>query len=148
MSSASSGERVCSKRRKWNTPRSTHASPLPAIAGAVGFIAVTRMGSTGPLVAALSLTAFGVLGWLGPFWALPTAFLKEQAAAGGIALINSMGAVGGFVGPYLIGYVKQRTGSFTPGLLLLAASLVAGVAIVLGLRRAGSAMGAEPVERA
>ena len=52
------------------------------------------------LVAAMSLVAFGVLGWLGPFWALPTAFLREQAAAGGIALINSMGAVGGFVGPY------------------------------------------------
>lgn len=121
---------------------------LPAIAGAVGFIAVTRIGSTGLLIAALSLTAFGVLGWLGPFWALPTAFLKEQAAAGGIALINSMGAVGGFVGPYLIGYVKQRTGSYTLGLLLLAVFLVAGVVIVLGLRRAGSALSAEPVGRA
>ncbi len=110
---------------------------LPALAGAVGFIAVTRIGSTGPLVAALSLTAFGVLGWLGPFWSLPTAFLKEQAAAGGIALINSMGAVGGFVGPYLIGETKQQTGSFTPGLLILALSLVGGVVIVLGLRRTG-----------
>jgi ACS family tartrate transporter-like MFS transporter len=87
------------------------------------------------LVTALCLTAFGVLGWLGPFWSLPTAFLKEQAAAGGIALINSMGAVGGFVGPYLIGATKQRTGSFTPGLLILALSLVGGVVIVVGLRR-------------
>ena len=75
---------------------------LPAIAGAAGFIMVTRIGTTGLLVAALTLTAFGVLGWLGPFWALPTAFLKEQAAAGGIALINSVGAMGGFVGPYLL----------------------------------------------
>ena len=111
---------------------------VPALAGAIGLIAVTRIGSTGPLVAALSLTAFGVLGWLGPFWALPTAFLKEQAAAGGIALINSMGAVGGFVGPYLLGEVKQRTGSFTIGLLLLAGSLVAAVAIVMGRRRAAA----------
>jgi len=85
-----------------------------------------------------------VLGWLGPFWALPTAFLKEQAAAGGIALINSMGAVGGFVGPYLLGEVKERTGSFTIGLLLLAGSLVAAVAIVMGLRRAGLTRFAEP----
>ena len=109
---------------------------LPALAGALGFVAVTRAGSTGLLVAALSLVAFGVLGWLGPFWALPTAFLREQAAAGGIALINSMGAVGGFVGPYLLGELKQRTGSFTPGLLLLAASLVAAVGVALGLRTA------------
>ncbi len=107
---------------------------LPALVGALGFIAVTRTGSTGLLIAALCLCAFGVLGWLGPFWALPTAFLREQAAAGGIALINSMGAVGGFVGPYLIGDIKERTGEFAPGLLVLAGSLAAAAAIVMGLR--------------
>jgi ACS family tartrate transporter-like MFS transporter len=107
---------------------------LPAVAGALGFFAVTRTASMGLLVAALSLTAFGVLAWLGPFWSLPTAFLREQGAAGGIALINSMGAVGGFVGPYLIGRVKERTGEFTPGLLLLAGFLVAAVVVVAGLR--------------
>ncbi|HVJ99932.1 MAG TPA: MFS transporter [Gemmatimonadales bacterium] len=107
---------------------------LPALVGALGFIAVTRTGNTGLLIAALCLCAFGVLGWLGPFWALPTAFLREQAAAGGIALINSMGAVGGFVGPYLIGDIKERTGEFAPGLLVLAGSLAAAAAIVMGLR--------------
>ena len=107
---------------------------LPAIVGALGFLATTRSGSTTFLVAALSLAAFGVLGWLGPFWALPTAFLREQAAAGGIALINSMGAVGGFVGPYLIGNIKERTGEFAPGLLLLAGSLATAAVIVLGIR--------------
>ena len=107
---------------------------LPALAGTVGFIAATRTGSTALLIAALSLCAFGVLGWLGPFWALPTAFLREQAAAGGIALINSMGAVGGFVGPYLIGDIKERTGEFAPGLLVLAGSLTAAAVIVLALR--------------
>jgi ACS family tartrate transporter-like MFS transporter len=99
---------------------------------------VTRIGSPGPLVAALSLTAFGVLGWLGPFWSMPTAILKEQAAAGGIALVNSMGAVGGFVGPYVLGQVKQQTGSFTGGLLILGACLVAAVVIVMELRRRSS----------
>jgi MFS transporter, ACS family, tartrate transporter len=49
-----------------------------------------------------------------------------------------MGAFGGFVGPYLIGRIKERTGEFTPGLLLLAGSLVAAVIIVLGLRRVKS----------
>jgi ACS family tartrate transporter-like MFS transporter len=112
---------------------------FPALAGAIGFLAVTRAGTPALLVAALSLTAFGVLGWLGPFWALPTAFLREQAAAGGIALINSMGAFGGFVGPYLIGRIKQHTGEFTPGLLVLAGSLVVAVAVALGLRAADRA---------
>ncbi|HET9725671.1 MAG TPA: hypothetical protein VFP28_02065, partial [Gemmatimonadales bacterium] len=111
---------------------------LPALAGAIGFVAVTRAGTPALLVAALSLTAFGVLGWLGPFWALPTAFLREQAAAGGIALINSMGAFGGFVGPYLIGRIKQHTGEFTPGLLVLAGSLAAAAVLVVTLRAAVS----------
>lgn len=106
----------------------------PALVGAVGFLAVTRAGSTAMLVAALSLAAVGVLGWLGPFWALPTAWLREQAAAGGIALINSMGAVGGFVGPYVIGQIKERTGEFAPGLVFLAGCMAAAAVIVLGLR--------------
>ena len=140
---AAVGMVVVGRRSDRTGERHLHLA-LPALAGAVGLIAVTRVGSTGALLAALSLTAFGVLGWLGPFWALPTAFLKEQAAAGGIALINSIGAVGGFVGPYLLGEVKQRTGSFTGGLLTLAGFLVAAVGIVMGLRRAGSPMRAEP----
>jgi MFS transporter, ACS family, tartrate transporter len=111
---------------------------VPAMIGAVGFLGVTRSGATGPLVGALSLTAFGVLGWLGPFWSLPTAFLRKQAAAGGIALINSMGAFGGFVGPYLIGRIKERTGEFAPGLLLLAGFLVAAAVIILGMRLSGA----------
>lgn len=107
---------------------------FPALAGALGFFAVTRTDGTAALIAALSVTAFGVLGWLGPFWALPTAFLREQAAAGGIALINSMGAVGGFVGPYLIGDIRERTGEFAPGLLLLGACNLAAVVVILALR--------------
>jgi ACS family tartrate transporter-like MFS transporter len=111
---------------------------MPAVVGALGFVAVTQTDTTVLLVAALSLTAFGVLGWLGPFWAMPTALLRERAAAGGIALINSMGAVGGFVGPYLIGDIKQRTGSFTPGLLVLAGFLLGAVVIVFALRAIGA----------
>jgi ACS family tartrate transporter-like MFS transporter len=119
---------------------------FPALVGAVGFFGVTRIEGSGLLVAALSLCAFGVLGWLGPFWALPTAFLREQGAAGGIALINSMGAVGGFVGPYLIGAIKQRTGEFAPGLLLLALCNVVAVAVVLVLRaKSGRRPTAEPL---
>jgi nitrate/nitrite transporter NarK len=66
------------------------------------------------------------------FWTLPTAFLSGTAAAGGIALINAIGNLAGFGGPYLIGWVKERSGSTAPGLLLLAiAPLVAGVIVLL-----------------
>jgi MFS transporter, ACS family, tartrate transporter len=140
---AAAGMVLVGRRSDRTGERHLHLA-LPALAGALGFVAVTRIGSTAALVAALSLTAFGVLGWLGPFWALPTAFLKEQAAAGGIALINSMGAVGGFVGPYVLGVVKQRTGSFTIGLLMLAGALVAAVVIVMGLRRKSKAKDLQP----
>lgn len=117
----------------------------PTLLAAAGFLAVAVVQAPGLLVAALSLTAFGLLACLGPFWALPTAFLKDQAAAGGIALINSMGAVGGFVGPYLLGAVKERTGDFTAGLLILVAVLVVAAGIALGMRRLGQVAGGSPL---
>jgi ACS family tartrate transporter-like MFS transporter len=68
-------------------------------------------------------------------------FLRGPAAAGGIALINSIGAVGGFVGPYLLGVVKDRTGSFAGALIAVAAMcvLAAGIAIWLKHRTAPAA---------
>ena len=107
---------------------------IPALVAAAGFAAIPRVGSTGALIAALSLTAFGVLGWLGPFWSLPTAFLKEEGSAGGVALINSLGAVGGFVGPYVLGKLKQQSGDYGSGLMVLAVSSVAAVVVMAGLR--------------
>ena len=62
------------------------------------------------------------------FWTLPTGFLTGSAAAGGIALINSIGNLGGFVGPFTIGWVKDATGETTLGLVVLAACpIMAGV---------------------
>jgi MFS transporter, ACS family, tartrate transporter len=64
------------------------------------------------------------------FWALPTAMLTGSAAAGGIALINAVGNLGGFLGPYVMGVVQDATGSFPLGLLAIATgSVVAGVAV-------------------
>jgi len=86
-----------------------------------------------PLAAfcALCVAAAGIWSTLGPFWSLPTVFLSGTAAAGGIALINSVGNVGGLVGPTLMGVLKQRTEAFQSGLLVLAGTLL--VAGVLGL---------------
>jgi ACS family tartrate transporter-like MFS transporter len=80
--------------------------------------------------ASLSLAAAGAWGCLGPFWALPTTMLRGTAAAGGIAIINSAGALGGFCGPYLMGIVSDATHSFhaalgTVSVLLLIAAGIA-----------------------
>jgi ACS family tartrate transporter-like MFS transporter len=101
-----------------------------ALAGAAGFVAAAWWHNPVAALAALSLAAFGVWSTLGPFWTLPAGFLVGPAAAGGIALINAVGNIGGFAGPYVLGYVRGRTGSFSAGLLVLAASLVATAVLV------------------
>ena len=69
---------------------------------------------------ALTLAAIGIFCTFALFWTLPTAFLSGASAAAGIALINSIGNLAGFGGPYLIGWVKDSTGSTSTGLLILA----------------------------
>jgi ACS family tartrate transporter-like MFS transporter len=87
---------------------------------------------------ALTVAAVGDLGSRGPFWALPPRFLSGSALAAGIALINTLGAVGGFVGPYAVGLVKDATGSFAGGLLLLSGLLVTSAITTLWLRRSAA----------
>jgi MFS transporter, ACS family, tartrate transporter len=116
------------RERKWHVA-------LPAFAGCLGLgLAVFFLKNHYPLPAffSLCLAASGIWSTLGPFWSLPTAFLGGIAAAGGVALINSIGNVGGFVGPYIIGYIKQTTQSFTSGMLVLAGTLL--IAGFLALR--------------
>lgn len=105
---------------------------LSATLGAAGFVAA----AAGPAtlvwsLASLSLAALGIWGSLGPFWALPTALLRGRAAAAGVALVNSVGNVGGFIGPPLIGAVRDATGSFAAGMWVLAGGLLVGAAITL-----------------
>ena len=83
---------------------------------------------------AFSVAGFGIFGCLPVFWTLPTAFLSGAAAAGGIAIINSIGNLAGFVGPSVMGMIKDSTGSFTNGLLVLAGVAVVALVIVLLLR--------------
>src|SRR5665213_1314111 len=81
-----------------------------------------------------SLTALGIWSAFGPFWSLPPNFLAGAAAAAGIALVNSVGNLGGFVGPAIFGFVKQSTGGFAGALWALAAVLMAGGIAVLFVR--------------
>ena len=103
---------------------------------AFGFCASAALQSPVWAMLALTVAAMGTYGRSGPFWALPSLFLSGRAAAGGIALINTIGSLGGFAGPYAVGLAKATTGSFAGGLALLAlASFVSGV-LAMRLRRA------------
>jgi len=82
---------------------------------------------------AFSVAGFGMYAAAPVFWTLPTAFLSGAAGAGGIAIINSIGNLAGFVGPSVMGVIKDKTGSFTDGLLVLAGGAVVAAAIVLAL---------------
>ena len=104
----------------------------PAVAGGLSLIGAAYLGN--PILAAVALTisAMGIYAALPTFWTLPTGFLTGSAAAGGIALINSIGNLGGFVGPYAIGWIKDVTGETTLGLVVRAACpIMAGVVTFL-----------------
>ena len=108
---------------------------IPSVIGALGFIATGMISAPFAAMIALSVAAVGDYSTRGPFWALPGKFLTGSAAAAGIALINAMGAVGGFIGPYAVGYLKDATGSFASPLYLLAGILFIGAMLTLLLRR-------------
>lgn len=103
------------------------------------FIAGVGMMVLGPLtspfwaIVLLCIVTAANLSVFGPFWALPNIFLTESTAAVGIAMINSIGNLSGFVGPYIIGALKTATGSVVSGLYFLAACLVVGALLVLTL---------------
>jgi len=86
-------------------------------------------------IVCLSIAIAGVMVSRPPFWTLPTEFLSGRKAAAGIAAINSIGNLGGFFGPTLIGYARDMTGSFTMGLMVSAFTLLAATLFTLSLRR-------------
>jgi ACS family tartrate transporter-like MFS transporter len=103
----------------------------------VGLIAVGWFSGSYWAIVAMSFAAIGIYGSKPAFWPLPSAFLTGSAAAGGIALVNSIGNLGGFVGPYAVGWIKDATGSFEAGLYFLAACALASAALAFfGLRPA------------
>lgn len=111
---------------------------LPMFAASLGLFASGLTTQPALAILALSLAAAGIWGGFGPFWALPTSWLAGPAAAGGIALINSLGNLGGFVGPQLIGRLTERTHDFGLALTVLAVCpLLAGL-IALSVPRGGA----------
>ncbi|MBI3465692.1 MAG: MFS transporter [Planctomycetes bacterium] len=107
---------------------------VPAFVAATGWTMTALVPSPGLVLLALCLTQLGMMSMLGPFWALPTSFLSGAAAAGGIALINSLGNLGGFVGPYIFGKVKTATDSFSGAMLAMSLALFIGGILALSVR--------------
>jgi ACS family tartrate transporter-like MFS transporter len=102
----------------------------------IGLAGAAFAGSAAAAVAFLSLALVGLLSAHAPFWPLPSKFLTGAAAAGGIALINSLANLSGFVGPYAVGLLADASGSFRTGLLVLALAPLGGMMLVLQLRHA------------
>lgn len=113
------------KERRW------HLSG-PLLMGLCGLMIATMAGGNAVIaVFGLSLATMGVLSGLPMFWPLPTAFLGSAAAAGGLALINSLGQIAGFISPFMVGWIKDATGSTTVALYILSGVLFLGAMLVL-----------------
>lgn len=116
------------RERRWHTA-------LPMAAASLGLLlSAAAQDQTTIAVLMFCVAAGGLYGYLPGFWALPTSFLTGTAAAASIGLINSLGNLGGFTGPYVVGYLSQKTNSFLGGILYLSLSALVAAGLILCLR--------------
>ncbi len=116
-----------SRERRWHVA-------IPGLVGAIGLaLSVVLAKDTALAIAALTLGLSGIMATLPLFWSLPTAFLAGTGAAAGIALINSLGNLSGFVSPYAVGVLKDATGSTDAGVYMLACGMVVGALLTLSV---------------
>jgi nitrate/nitrite transporter NarK len=130
--------------------RRYHAA-VPLVIGAFSLflLGTIAIHSIVPTVILWCFVASGIVSLWGPFWSLPNEFLTGFSAAAGIALINCFGNLGGFVGPYVIGAISKKTGSFHGGLVFVSISLFASAMLILALRqRKAREMGAVAMAQA
>ena len=113
--------------------RREHTALAALVAGA-GIAAATLIDDPVGKMVAFTISGFGVFAVLPVFWTLPTTFLTGTAAAGGIAIINSIGNLSGYAGPFVMGRMKDATGSYAVGLLAVAATVFLAMMVVLSLR--------------
>jgi len=107
-----------------------------AFAGVLGMLGAVWFSSHVLIILSLCIACCGIYAALAVFWTLPASILRGTAAAGGLALLNSFSNLGGFFGPYLMGWAKQQTGNFTLGMTLLSGMLVLAGVSVLWIGRA------------
>jgi ACS family tartrate transporter-like MFS transporter len=113
--------------------RSWHVA-IPCMLGCIGLVWAGSAETAIAVVLALTIVNFGSNAPKGPVWALPSMFLSGASGAAGIAWINSMGNIGGFIGPWLIGVIKQRYGSYAGGLYIVGAMMALSSVLMLLLR--------------
>jgi MFS transporter, ACS family, tartrate transporter len=101
----------------------------------VGLVCAGYAQATAAVIVALAAASFGVNGPKGPIWAIPSQFLSGARAAAGFGLINSLGNLGGFVGPWLIGLIKSRWGSYAGGLDVVGAMMALSAVVMVGVGR-------------
>ena len=106
-----------------------------ALTGALGLSLAAGFHNSAPLIVlSFTLSQLGQRSVQGVFWAIPPMFLGGTAAAAGIALINSVGNLGGFVGPTVMGWLRGLSGGYSAGLIVLASALVLEAILVMSLR--------------
>ena len=116
--------------------RCYHAA-IPLVVGGISFTLLATISGTSMFltVALWCVLASCIESAWGPIFSLPNEFLTGFSAAAGIALINSIGSLGGFVGPYAIGAINKQTGSFRSGLVFAGVSLFISAILILALRK-------------
>jgi ACS family tartrate transporter-like MFS transporter len=123
----------------WSSDRSSERAghvAFGAFAGAAGMLGAVLLTDHAAIVASLCVACCGIYAALAVFWTLPSSLLRGTAAAAGLALLNSFSNLGGFFGPYLMGWARQTTGNYTLGMSLLAGMLVLGGVSVIVIGRA------------
>jgi ACS family tartrate transporter-like MFS transporter len=120
------------RRSDRHVERRFHAA-FPLFLAAAGIAVSTALDDPTLKMLSFCVAGFGIFACLPVFWTLPTAFLSGAAAAAGIAVINSIGNLAGFAGPFAMGWIKDHSGSYAGGLLLLAALGIIAMGIVLML---------------
>ena len=119
---------VGERERRWHTVGSMGLASLGLLLSALA------QDQLGLALGMFCVAAAGLSAYLPCFWALTTNFLAGPAAAAAIGLINSVGNLGGFAGPYAVGYVTTATGSSFGGILYLSGSVLVSICLVLTLR--------------
>lgn len=118
--------------------RRYHAA-ISLLAGGIGFLSLGAIHSPFVTIVLLCLLAIGYCSSLSPFWAMPSEFLSGFSAASGIAIINSVGNLGGFFGPSMVGFITQRTGALHGGLAFAGVSMLVAATLVLLLPKMSAA---------
>jgi MFS transporter, ACS family, tartrate transporter len=104
---------------------------VPVLFSAAGFLGLVMRPHSAPLLLVLFTVATIGVAYVSALWSMPTEYLSKSAAGAAVGMINALGSIPGFFGPYLLGYLSTKTGSFSPGLAVLLCTALAGGLLVL-----------------